>query len=138
MTIWIFYFPAKTLTLSFLIHTLLKIQGTFSCPNLFWTYRRTLFHRSQLNNKYTLETIHILRQQKEWFRNWQFLLAFNLFILDLCWIADISSGCVRKSQKMCWHHIWMVPYLPNLWPKRHKSKRRRRQYILSCSVLAPA
>ena len=53
-------------------------------------------------------------------------------ILHLCWIADISSGCVRKSQNMCWRHLWMVPYLPNLWQKRHKSKRRRRQYILSC------
>ena len=67
------------ITLSFLIHTLLKIRGTFSCPNLFWTYRRTLFHRSQLNIR--LETIHILRQQKEWFRNWQFLLTFSLYCI---------------------------------------------------------
>ena len=36
---------------------------------------------------------------------------------------------------MCWRHLWMVPYLPNLWQKRHKSKRRRRQYILSCLLI---
>ena len=49
-------------------------------------------------------TIHLLCQQKDCLggsRKWPVMLTFSTVFMLICW--------VRKSPKLCWRIIWMVP-----------------------------
>ena len=78
----------------------------YSLPNCLFPHR--IFHETR-GGEGTLQnysgTIRILRQQRDWVggvKKWQFLLTFSTIS---CW----SGGWVRKSPKMCWRNIGMIP-----------------------------
>ena len=66
--------------------------------------------------------------------NGQFCWRSGLTVFTIC--ADIEGQWVRKSPKLCWRNIWMVPY-PNFgnWWKVARVHLRDRIFFLKKGIL---
>ena len=55
-----------------------------------------------------LGTIPILRQQKDWIGG---VKNGHFSDVQYCIYTDLVGGLIRKSPKICWRNVGMVPYV---------------------------